>query len=367
MTLGRHDRPRQRVRGLRVLVQGHQGRASSRSSGPRRTSPPGPAGSTAPGSSGATRSPAPGDDVAGSGSYTHMTLLAETTAGHAQPVPALEPGQPRGLLLQAAHGPRDPRDLPPRAHRDHGLPVGRGADPAPARPVRRGPPGRRGAPGPVRRGQRVLRAHGPRPGHRAAGPRGPAAHRARPRPAARGHQRPALHDPGRRRRARGPAVRAVRLPPRRPQALQVRRRRLLPQVAGRDAAPVPRAARGVRQHPAHRRAVRRQLHRGRGPLHAPLPLPRGRGRDRPGSSRRSSAACTPATPRASRTRSASRPSTRPTSSSPRATRATSSSSPTSSAGPRTTASGSARAAARAPGRCARTRWASPTSTRCSTG
>ena len=32
------------------------------------------------------------DDVSGSGAYTHMTLLAENTAGHAQPVPALLAG-----------------------------------------------------------------------------------------------------------------------------------------------------------------------------------------------------------------------------------------------------------------------------------
>ena len=42
------------------------------------------------------------------------------------------------------------------------------------------------------------------------------------------------------------------------QALQVRRRRLLHQVGGRDARPVPRAARRVRQHAADRRARRRR-------------------------------------------------------------------------------------------------------------
>ena len=40
------------------------------------------------------------DDVSGSGAYTHMTLLAETTAGHAQPVPAVLAGVAGGLLLQ---------------------------------------------------------------------------------------------------------------------------------------------------------------------------------------------------------------------------------------------------------------------------
>ena len=49
------------------------------------------------------------DDVSGGGAYTHMTLLAENTDGHAQPVPAVLAGQPRGLLLQAARRPRAAR------------------------------------------------------------------------------------------------------------------------------------------------------------------------------------------------------------------------------------------------------------------
>ena len=55
------------------------------------------------------------DDVSGSGAYTHMTLLAETTAGHAQPVPALVPGLDGGLLLQAAGRPGAARRSTPRA------------------------------------------------------------------------------------------------------------------------------------------------------------------------------------------------------------------------------------------------------------
>ena len=78
---------------------------------------------------------------------------------------------------------------------------------------------------------------------------------------------------------RGAAVRAVRLDAGRPQPVQVRRRRLLPQVARGDAPRLARAARGVRQHAADRRAVRGVLHRGRGPLHAALPrAPRARTR-----------------------------------------------------------------------------------------
>ncbi len=51
------------------------------------------------------------DDVSGSGAYTHITLLAETTGGHAQPVPALQPGVDGGLLLPAASRPRAPRGV----------------------------------------------------------------------------------------------------------------------------------------------------------------------------------------------------------------------------------------------------------------
>ncbi len=46
------------------------------------------------------------DDVSGAGAYTHMTLLAETTRGHAQPVQAVVAGLDRGLLPPAEDGPR---------------------------------------------------------------------------------------------------------------------------------------------------------------------------------------------------------------------------------------------------------------------
>ncbi len=107
-------------------------------------------------------------------------------------------------------------------------------------------------------------------------------------------QRPALHPARGRPGARRPALRPVRFHARRPEAVQVRRRRLLPQVTGRDARGVEGAARGLRQHPADRRALRGDVHRGRQP-DAALPGAR-RGRaSSPGSSRRSSVACTGAT------------------------------------------------------------------------
>ena len=75
--------------------------------------------------------------------------------------------------------PRMDRDLlqhvQRRAHRDHRLPVGRGADPHPAGPVRRGRAGRGRAAGHVRQGELLRRADGPRARDRDAGHQGPAA------------------------------------------------------------------------------------------------------------------------------------------------------------------------------------------------
>ena len=52
-----------------------------------------------------------------------MTLLAETTDGHAQPVPALLRRLARGLLLQAPRRPRAARRVRRRPDRHHRLPV----------------------------------------------------------------------------------------------------------------------------------------------------------------------------------------------------------------------------------------------------
>ena len=86
MPAHRHDRPRQRVRRLRLLQAG-QGRTAIKpiigieayvtpEHQPLRPHA---------GSAGAT---AASDDVSGGGAYTHMTLLAADHRGHAQPVPA---------------------------------------------------------------------------------------------------------------------------------------------------------------------------------------------------------------------------------------------------------------------------------------
>ena len=64
------------------------------------------------------------------------------------------------------------------------------------------------------------------------------------------HQRQPLHAPSRRRGARRAAVRADRRHARRPEALQVRRRRVLPEDGGGDARALRRLRGGVRQHAA---------------------------------------------------------------------------------------------------------------------
>ena len=72
------DRPRQRVRRLRLLEARPRPPGSSRSSAPRPTSRPAP---TAFDRTRVRWGDGGEDDVSGGGAYTHMTLLAETTAG----------------------------------------------------------------------------------------------------------------------------------------------------------------------------------------------------------------------------------------------------------------------------------------------
>ena len=235
------------------------------------------------------------------------------------------------------------------ADRHHRLPERGDPDLPAAGPVRRGDRQRRGVPGHLRPGQLLRRADGPRPVHREPGPGGPAAARQGPGAPAGRHQRPALRDAG------DAAAHEVLL------CVQSGSTMADPNRFKFDGdgyylkspaemrAHLGRAARGLRQHAGHRRALRRLLRRGRGDVHAALPLPAGGeravlvrqgGRDRP-------AAPVPERdpglrPRAGRVRD-------PRSSPRWASPATSWSSPTSSTGPRRTASGSDRVAGPAPG------------------
>ena len=118
---------------------------------------------------GATPRSQKGDDVSGSGAYTHMTMLAQNATGAAQPVQAVLAGLHRGPARQVApDGRGDHRRAPRRHHRHHRLPVRRGADPAAAGPATTRRSGRREVPGDLRPRQLLPRADGPRPVHRAA-------------------------------------------------------------------------------------------------------------------------------------------------------------------------------------------------------
>ena len=120
-----------------------------------------------------------GGDVSGGGLHPHddvggRTPTACTTCSGSPRAPR------RGLLQQVApDGQRADRRARRGDHRHHRLPVRRGADPAAARPVRRGAQGRRDVPGHLRQGELLPGADGPRPRHRAPGPRRPAARSAR--------------------------------------------------------------------------------------------------------------------------------------------------------------------------------------------
>ena len=68
------------------------------------------------------------DDVSGSGAYTHMTLLAETTAGMHNLFRLSSRASHGGFLLPAPGRPGAPRRILPGTHRDHRVPVRRGPD-----------------------------------------------------------------------------------------------------------------------------------------------------------------------------------------------------------------------------------------------
>ena len=276
----RDDRPRQRVRRLRVLQegQGRRGQADHRHRGLLR---PEHLPLRAQGRQLLRRRPR--RRVGPRRLHPHDAALGDHR-GHAQPVPALHRRLARRLLQAAAHGPRAARPARQGHHRHHRLPVGRGPGPPAPRPVRRRPPGRRRLPGHPRQGELLPRADGPRARHREPRPR-------RPAPAGQGpadpdarHQRLPLRHARGRPVAGAPALHQLRLDDGHPRgrrpgpAVRVLRRRLLHQVARGDARALGRQVRpprGLRQHAADRRALRRLVHRGQRHLHAALPLPGG--------------------------------------------------------------------------------------------
>ena len=189
--------------------------------------------------------------TAGEKLYYHLTLLAETTEGYRNLMKLSSAAYLEGYYYK----PRVDWELLERyhdgAHRHHRLPR-RGRAPGPAAGTTWTRPTTLAGRLQDIFGRDNLFVELQDHGLRRAAPDQPAADRDRPahRGAAAGHQRQPLHPPRGRRGPRRPAVRADRVADRRPEPVQVRGRRALPEVGGRDAPPVPRAARGVRQHAA---------------------------------------------------------------------------------------------------------------------
>ena len=161
--------------------------------------------------------------------------------GHAQPLPHLLAGQPRGAVPQAALRPRPARALRQGPHRHDRLPVGRGQHVAARRQGGPRPAGGGGLPGHLRQGELLRRGHGPRAVDREEDQAGAAGDRQGPRHPAAGHQRPALHAQGGRAGPRRAPVHPDRLAAQRDQPLPVQRRRLLPEELRGDARAVRRA------------------------------------------------------------------------------------------------------------------------------
>ncbi len=311
------------------------------------------------------------DDVSASGAYLHKTIWAREQRGPAQPVQAHRRSYAEGWLAKWAR--MDKEIIAEHAAglmASTGCPSGERADPAAPRPGGRGAQGRRRVPGHLRQGELLPRADGPRPGHRDPGPRRPHRDRQEAEHPAGRHQRLPLQQGERLRVARPAAVHPDRQDPGGRRPVQVRRLRLLHQVARRDVRGQQQRhlAGGLPQLPAaDRRPGRHGRHvRVRQP-DAALPDPGGvRVRGRAVRRTPSGRAWPSATRTASTTPAASRPSTRSASSPRWASPPTSWSSRTSSTGRRTTASRSAPAAAARRAASSPTRWASPTSTRSTT-
>ena len=175
------------------------------------------------------------DDVSASGAYLHKTIWARNNEGLHNLFKLTSRSYSEGLLVEVGpDGQGDHRRARRRADGLHRLPVRRVADPAAARPDGRGAQGRRRVPGHLRQGELLPRADGPRPGHRDPGPRRPHRDRQEAEHPAGRHQRLPLQQGKRLRVARPAAVHPDRQDPGGRRPVQVRRLRLLHQVADRD-------------------------------------------------------------------------------------------------------------------------------------
>ena len=175
--------------------------------------------------------------------------------GLPEPAHPLVPRVHRRLLLQAAHRRRAAREASRRPDRPVRLPRGRHSRGDPRRSPGACPGARPALPGAFRP-RRVL-PRGPGSRHPRAEDReqGAGGHRAGDGHSPGGHERRALHAAGRRARAGHPHLHRHRQEGVRGQADEVRVPRVLLQERGRDGRPVPRDARGDRQHREDRGGV----------------------------------------------------------------------------------------------------------------
>ena len=188
--------------------------------------------------------------------YYHLTLLARERDRLPEPAEAGELRPPRGLLPppphgQAAHG---------RIRRGHHLHVGvpvqrdsrRTSSTVRTTRRRRSPASTETSSGPTTTSSRSrITASGT--SGRSCAARSTWAVARHP---GRGHQRSALHAQGRREAARRPALHPAAEGADRHEASSLRFRGVLPQERRGDARGLPRAPRGVRQHPGDRGALR---------------------------------------------------------------------------------------------------------------
>ena len=178
------------------------------------------------------------DDVSAAGAYLHKTIWARNNEGLHNLFRLSSRSYAEGWLVK---WPRMDKEIiaghTRRADGLHRLPVGRAADQAAARPVRRGARGGGRVAGHLRQGELLPRADGARPGHRAPGPRRPDRDRQEARHPAGRHQRLALHPRAGRPGARHAAVHPDRQDPGRRRPVPVRGHRLLHQARRRDVPP----------------------------------------------------------------------------------------------------------------------------------